>query len=430
MLNHSLIRTLLSLRGNPKSIVLTEPLWGIPYNLIAPYVSVYMLTMGLKDSQIGLLISIGLIIQTISAFLSGPITDKLGRRKTTALFDFLSWSVPMLVWAVAQDFRYFLVAALFNGTWRITHTSWSCLLVEEADPEQLVDIYSWIYIANLLAGFFAPIAGLLIGAFSLVSTMRGLYVFAFVFMTAKFIILYFYSTETTQGQVRIQETQHQSLFSLLTGYGDVFKQMMRTPSTLYTLGILLVMNLTGTIGTAFWSILVTQKIHIPAEHIALYPFARSIIMMAFFFIAMPHIKEMKFRNPMMVGLGFLAISQLLLIVAPEKSYVLLLVSTFIEACSYATVSTQVDRMIAVTIDPQERARLMGLLFLTVIMVTTPFGWIAGQLSMVNRTLPFILDICLYGMGAVLVFLAARQAHKESIADKEPHQPTETEPQLG
>jgi hypothetical protein len=102
-----------------------------------------------------------------------------------------------------------------------------------------------------------------------------------------------------------------------------------------------------------------------------------------------------------------------------------MVSTFIEACSYATVSTQVDRMIAVTIDAQERARIMGLLFLTVIIITTPFGWIAGQLSMLNRILPFALDICLYAIGATLVFLAARQATKEGKAD-EKIQPTEVE----
>jgi len=418
MFNHPLITSLRSLHGNQKSVVLTEPLWGIPYNLYAPYVSIYMLTRGLKDSQIGLLISVGLAVQIVSALLSGPITDKLGRRKTTAIFDFLSWSLPMLIWAMAQDFRYFLVAALLNGTWRITHTSWSCLLVEDADPKKLVDIYSWIYIGGLLSGFFAPFAGLLINVFSLVPTMRGLYIFSFAMMTAKFIILYFYSTETQQGVVRMAETRHQSLFSLFSGYGDVFKQILRTPRTLYTLGILLVMNMAGTIGTAFWSILVTQKIHIPDQHIALYPFARSIIMMTFFFLAMPRIKEMKFRNPMIVGFGLLALSQLILINIPEKSYALLLISTFIEACSYATVSTQIDRMIVVTVDARERARIMGLLFLIVIAITTPFGWIAGQLSMINRILPFILNISLYITGVALVFLAARQASKEGKVEEE------------
>lgn len=417
MLNHPLVRTLLSLRGNPKSCVLTEPLWGIPFNLYAPYASLYMHELGLKDSQIGLLVSIGLVVQIFSALMGGAITDKLGRRKTTAFFDFLSWSIPMLIWAAAQDFRYFLIAALFNGTWRVTHTSWSCLLVEDADPEQLVDIYSWIYIAGQLSVFFVLFTKLLINAFTLVPTMRGLYLFAFVMMTAKFIILYFYSTETKQGAIRLEETRDQSLFSLVGGYGDVFMQMLRTPRTLYTLGILLVMNMAGTIGNTFWSILVTQKIQIPDHDIAYYPFARSIIMMIFFFLVMPRIKEMRFRNPMVVGFALLALAQIILISIPEKNYALLLLSTFIEACSYATVSTQIDRMIVITVDAQERARIMALLFLIVIIISTPFGWIAGELSEINRIFPFILNISLYCFGAILVILAARHTAKEEAKEE-------------
>jgi MFS family permease len=412
MLNHPLFRTLFSLRGNPKSCVYTEPLWGIPYNLYAPYVSVYMLALGLHDSQIGLLVTIGMILQVFTALLSGPITDKLGRRKTTLIFDFFAWSVPTFIWAISQNFWYFVVAAIFNSTWRVTHTSWSCLMVEDADPDQLVDIYSWVYIAGLLAAFFAPIASLLINRFTLVPTMRGLYIFACIMMTAKFIILWFHSTETNQGAIRMEETRHQGLLSLLGSYGDVIKQVLHTPRTLYTLGIMLAMYTANTITNTFWGIIVTQRINIPEAHLALYPFARSIIMMFFFFLLMPRIKELHFRNPMAVGFAGLALSQIILVVIPEKSYFLLLISTLLEACSYATVSTQIDRMIVVTIDAQERARIMGLLLMVVIIFTAPFGWIAGKLSEINRVLPFILDLIFYVTGIALVFLAARQQSRE------------------
>jgi MFS family permease len=411
LLQHSLFQTLFNLKGNPRWSVFTEPLWGIPYNLYAPYVSVYMLAFGLKDEQIGLLVSISLIVQIMSAALSGAITDKLGRRKTTAIFDFISWTVPTIIWAISQNFNYFLVAALFNGTWRITHTSWSCLLVEDADPDQLVDIYSWIYIAGLLSAFFAPLAGLLIDRFTLIPTMRGLYIFAAIFMSAKFIILYIFSTETQQGAVRLQETKHQSLLDLLGEYKGVFSQLLRTPSTLYTLGLMIVLSITGMISGSFWSILVTEKLHIPPEHIAIYPFARSIVMMLFFFIAMPRVKEFKFRNPMLVALGGFILGQLMLIYAPEKGYAVLLVQTILEACSYAVLGTLVDRMVVITVDAQERARIISILLLLVVIFTTPFGWIAGSLSGVNRIFPFILNICLFITAGWLVLQAARSADK-------------------
>lgn len=56
MATHPLFTILGGLKGNARACVLTEPLWGIPYNLYIPYVSVYMLTLGLTDRQIGLVI--------------------------------------------------------------------------------------------------------------------------------------------------------------------------------------------------------------------------------------------------------------------------------------------------------------------------------------------------------------------------------------
>ena len=162
MSNRGLIHTLKHLRGNARGCVYTEPLWGIPFNLYAPYVSLYMLALGLSDAQIGLVTSIGTGAQVFWALLSGAITDKLGRRRTTLIFDIISWSIPTLIWAVAQNFTYFLVAALVNAVWRVTMNSWTCLLVEDTEPDQLVDIYSWIYIAGLLAAFVTPLAGCLL----------------------------------------------------------------------------------------------------------------------------------------------------------------------------------------------------------------------------------------------------------------------------
>jgi ABC-type uncharacterized transport system permease subunit len=196
------------------------------------------------------------------------------------------------------------------------------------------------------------------------------------------------------------------------GYGDVVRLVLREPRMLFTVGIMLVKGVTETISNTFWAIVVTRRLNIPNEHLALYPFARSVIMLAFFFLAMPRIRELKFRNPMMIGFAGLALSQVILILIPEQSYGLLLLSTCIEACSYATISTQMERMTAVTVNAQERARIMGLLYLSSIAITSPFGWIAGQLSEINRIFPFILGISLYLLGIGLVFFADRQARKE------------------
>ena len=86
-------------------------MWGVPFNLYAPYASLYMLELGATDTQVGLITSLGLAGQMLFAVASGHITDRLGRRRTSLFFDLVSWSIPTLIWAFAQDVTWFVVAA-------------------------------------------------------------------------------------------------------------------------------------------------------------------------------------------------------------------------------------------------------------------------------------------------------------------------------
>jgi hypothetical protein len=81
---------------------------------------------------------------------------------------------------------------------------------------------------------------------------------------------------------------------------------------------------------------------------------------------------------------------------------------FLEGCSIPATNTLLDKLVAISVDPQERARIMALLFTTVILLTSPFGWVAGQLSEINRSLPFILNIVLFIAGGLLAYMASRR----------------------
>ena len=58
--HHPLIEVLKHNKGNPRTLIFMEPLWGIPYNLIAPFATLYMYTQGITDVQIGLILSIAM----------------------------------------------------------------------------------------------------------------------------------------------------------------------------------------------------------------------------------------------------------------------------------------------------------------------------------------------------------------------------------
>jgi Na+/melibiose symporter-like transporter len=265
-------------------------------------------------------------------------------------------------------------------------------------------------------GFIAPLAGLLISRFSLVPTMRGLYIFAAVMFTVKAVVTYILTDETRQGKIRLQQTRDQSIWSAFSEYGDIFRELLNTPRTLYTAGIMLIISITALISGSFWSILVTERLHIPAQNLAIFPFVRSAIILTFFFLVMPHINRQHFKFPLLIGfLGYIA-SQLILVTAPAQNYILLVLSVLLEACSYATVSPLVDRLTVVTIDPEERARILSIIFVVVILLSSPFGWIAGTLSGINKSLPFFLNIGLFTLGAVLTYAAGQVSLKESIVE--------------
>jgi len=167
------------------------------------------------------------------------------------------------------------------------------------------------------------------------------------------------------------------------------------------------MGITTTVRGTFWSILVTEKLQFPAAHLAWYAFARSVTMLVFFFTLMPRLGAKDTRKLMVVGFLGLAASQVLLLLTPVGNVWLLVLSTIVEACSIPLASTLLEKLIVLTVDAKERARIMGLLSVLVIIVTSPFGWIAGQLSGVNRSLPFILNIVLFGAGSLLIYFEGR-----------------------
>ena len=412
--NHPLIQTLRELKGNPRITVLTEIMFGIPYNLFTPFFSVYMLALGLTDQQIGSIASLGLVLQIFTALLSGAIVDKFGRRLTLLIFDLLCWSVPCLIWSVAQDIRYFVVAALLNSLWRVSHTAWTCLMVEDAEERHMVHIWTWIMIFAVCSAFFTPLGGWVVNRFGLVPAVRGLFIFGFIVLTAKFVLLYVFSHETGRGVQRMQETRHRSLVSLLGEYRSVFHQILRSRPILAALSLMFIMNIYTTVSTNFWGVLFTGKLGFSSSQISTYVAVRSIIMTLCLFLIGPRLTNLRrFRLPLWTGFAAFLASQLLLVVMPPQTVAVLVVSVVLEAVASALVSPMTESLLALSMESNERARVSAMVYVALIVLISPFGWVAGQLSALDRSLPFALNTGLFAVGLVLIWFIGRPGFLDS-----------------
>ena len=419
--NHPLFQTLRELKGNPRVTVLTEVMFGIPYNLFAPFFSVYMLAFGVTDQQIGSIASLGLVVQIFSALLSGAIVDKFGRRLTLFISDVLCWSVPCLIWAVAQDLRFFIAAAVMNSLWRISHTAWTCLMVEDAEERHLVHIWTWIMIFAVCSAFFAPLGGWFVERFGLIPAVRALFVFGFIVLTSKFVVLYMYSHETARGVQRMAETRHRSLASLLGEYRSVFNQLLHSKPILAAMSLMVITNIYATVGNSFWGVLFTTKLGFPESQISTYVAVRSIIMALCFFLIGPRLTNVRrFRLPLWAGFAAALVSQLLLVVMPPRAVVLMATSVILDAIAGALVSPMTESLLALSMESNERARVSAMVYVALIVLISPFGWIAGQLSALDRSLPFALNVTLFAIGIALVWFIGKPGfiHASQTAKQE------------
>jgi len=238
--------------------------------------------------------------------------------------------------------------------------------------------------------------------------MRGILVFGFIMFTAKSIVLYIYSHETERGVQRMTETRVRSLFSLVSEYRSVFTQLLHSKPILGALALLVITNIYTTVSGSFWGVLFTRKLGFAESQISTYVFVRSIIMTLSFFVLGPRLTNLRrFRLPLWIGFGVFVLSQLLLVTMPPRAITLLFVSVILEAIGGALVGPMTESLLASSLESHERARVSAMVYVALIVVISPFGWIAGQLSALDRSLPFALNMFLFGIGIVLVWVFSR-----------------------
>jgi MFS family permease len=412
-----MIRQIFALKGNPRLCVITEPLWGIPHALYIPFFPLYMHALGLGDADIGILVSVGFFLQMITAFLGGVASDKFGRRMTTFVADILSWTIPTLIWALAQDFRWFLAAAVFNSVWRVGETSWQCLLVEDAEAERIVKLYQLVYIAGLLSVFFAPISFYFMRVYSLVPVMRVLLGFAFVSMSLKFYLMFKYGTETGQGRIRMAETKNTSLLRLSLQCKDVILQMLKTPATLRVLVLIILLNIQQISSNNFFALYVVQNLGIPEQSLALFPILRAGIMLVFFLFVQDRLNRFPLYAVMLGGLGVYIAGHIWLLTIPQNlgtaAILPLVLFNAVDVCAAALFLPRRDSLVILSVDPRERARIMALLLVMMLGVSTPFGYIVGTISEINRRIPFMMSVVLFILMGIIV-LMERGRHGQNL----------------
>ena len=400
--SNDLIHTFLSLKGNPKWSLLAEPLWFIPYSLFSPFASLYMYQLGLSSEQIGITISVGFALQVIFALIGGIITDKMGRRKTTFIFDFISWSIPCFIWAFADNFWWFLLAAIINASYQITNASWNCLFIEDCPAKHLTNAFTLIHLCGMLSVFFSPIAIFFVDKYSVVKVVSIIYLISAISMGLKFLLLYIFGSETEIGKQKIKETKYISWITMIKGYKDVALQIARSSSMRFVLILMALMNIILITTNNFFALYITETLEISDQMVAVFPMVRTLIMLIFIILVQNVLNRFKMKNSMLLGFTCYLISHIILILSPVKNIPMIILYTILEAIAYAITCPRRDALMAFYVEARERSRIYAIFNAGMIGLSAPFGYVIGKIFAINQAYPFFLNIILFVITIVLI----------------------------
>jgi len=296
------------------------------------------------------------------------------------------------------------------------------MIVENGDSRQLINIYTILNLFGLLAGFISPIIGLCIDRFTLVPTMRVLYLLAMVMMTIKFFLQYRMAQESDIGKRRREECKGQSLFSLTFGGWSVFVSALRQTHLMSYVVLMTLMTCFNIVQATFWPLFITTGYGVSASMLSVFPLVKTITTIAVFLLVTSHISIHSIRRPLLVGLGSQLCGLTLLIVClplGNAAIGAVFISAICDAFALAVLGPLCESLMSVSIPAQERARTNSLITAMVLLISIPAGWIAGQLSQNSRALPLVLNFCLIIAEILVALYITRISARENMLNN-PH----------
>ncbi len=143
-------RMFLDLPLRQKVTIYAGVLWVIPIVIVSQYASLYMLSLGLSKTEVGVYPSLMGLVSLVGYFLGGYLSDAWGRKKTLITFDILSWGGYCLCLAMAFNKWWCVAAIFFMATNSGSTAPYVCLLAEGVAKKTRPLVFSVLAIVNMM----------------------------------------------------------------------------------------------------------------------------------------------------------------------------------------------------------------------------------------------------------------------------------------
>ncbi|QLG40896.1 MULTISPECIES: MFS transporter [unclassified Paenibacillus] len=409
------MKLLQDLPRNPRYSILLEPVWAIPGTIVLFYAPLYMKEAGLSDIEIGLINSVNLYFAFIFQLFAGSITNKLGRKRTTLIFDLIAWSVPMFIWAFSQNFWLFLIAYLLNATSKFVTVSFNCLIIEDVEEHKRSKVFAILNMIITGAGVLTPIAGVVIADFGIVPTLASIYFVGGILMTVMFFIRNRYTDETAVGKelmgMHSQTRVIQSLASSLRLFGKSFYKRRLLPIILITVLSNLILQL-----NFFQVIFFKEQLNFNDQIISFIPVVTAVTVMLLYLVIIPRLKRRSEEKYVSFSIILSTVGAILFLLIPAGNIAMLFLTLIVLAAGNFILQTYRDSLLMNRLGTHEKADMFSAVQTVMTLTAIPSGYLTGLLYHYNPVLLFSVILALYiVLMVIMLFLPDPQKHSQVIS---------------
>lgn len=261
MLKRPTLRESLSfMRGNIRVLTATQLIGTVGRSLVMPYASLYILSLGGRPSEIGLVNSLSPLAGLLAFPIAGYLADHAGRVKLVAISGFFS-ALIFLLYAFAPSWEWLALGALIRGFLVISFPATSAIMADSLEPQ---DRGRGMAAMNTIAGvpaMFAPyIAGAFLDRVSVVVGMRYLYAVLMIAYMANAAINWRFLQETTgtcANGIGFSDLPR----SLKNAYSGIPSMLRRFSPTLRALAFVVILGfMANAIAGPFWVVYAVDHI--------------------------------------------------------------------------------------------------------------------------------------------------------------------------
>ncbi|HML49309.1 MAG TPA: hypothetical protein PKE04_21430 [Clostridia bacterium] len=115
----------------------------------------------------------------------------------------------------------------------------------------------------------------------------------------------------------------------------------------------------------------------------MFPLIRAIVTLPVYLLIAPRVSLSRIRRPLLIGLiaqGLGLASLLAFLPMAAAATWAVFFSAACDAFALAMIGPLTESLMSVNIPGEERARINSLIFAGILLVSTPAGWIAGQIA--------------------------------------------------